>query len=107
MHKFDRVLFLQDMYNDSYYPKFLVDKIAAPIEPIVVYLEQGDSNMETLKEKFPAMVEGVNNLQEEFDQNASEIETVARESIGQTTMDILKYFGVNLDHEEALSGRDW
>ena len=53
------------------------------------------------------MTSSINDLQEEFFESGSEIETVARESIGETIIDILKYFDIDIDIEEALRGRDW
>jgi hypothetical protein len=44
----------------------------------------------------------INDLQTEFDENDSEIETVARESIAATIEYILKYFNVNIDIETAI-----
>ncbi len=49
----------------------------------------------------------INDLQEEFDENDSEIETVARDSIGVTVEKILNYFGIDIDIEEAIRERDW
>ena len=64
---------LDEMYQDDYYPAFLVDK----------------------------------DLQEEFDENDSEIETVARDCIGVTVAYILEWFGIPIDIEEAIRERDW
>lgn len=48
-----------------------------------------------------------NELQEEFDENDSEIETVTRDSIGMTVENILKYFEIDIDAEEAIREREW
>lgn len=53
------------------------------------------------------MTRAINDLQEEFDENDSEIETVARESIAVTVGDILGWFGIDIDTETALRERDW
>ena len=74
---------LDEMYQDDYYPAFLVDK--------------------TLDEA----VCGINDLQEEFDEHDSEIETVARECIAATVAYILEWFGIPIDTEEAIRERDW
>jgi len=50
---------------------------------------------------------GINDLQEEFDKNDSEIETVARDCIGVTVAYILEWFGIPIDTEEAIRERDW
>ena len=46
-------------------------------------------------------------LQEEFNENDSEIETVARDCIGGTVAYILKWFDISIDIEEAIRERDW
>ena len=45
--------------------------------------------------------------QAEFDENDSEIETVARECIASTVAYILAWFGIPIDTEEAIRERDW
>ena len=50
---------------------------------------------------------GINDLQDEFYENDSEIETVARDCIGVTVDYILKWFGIPIDMEEAIRERDW
>lgn len=41
MKKFDEnYIYLKDMYNDSYFPKFLVDKVKQEIVKVVEYLEE-------------------------------------------------------------------
>jgi hypothetical protein len=47
----------------------------------------------------------INELQEEFEENESEIETGARESIGETVERILEYFEIDIDSEEAMRER--
>ncbi len=53
------------------------------------------------------MTEAINGLQEEFEENDSEIETSARESIGETTEYILKWFDIGIDTEDAIARREW
>ena len=50
------------------------------------------------------MTLAINDLQEEFDENDSEIETVARDSIGVTVGYILDWFGIDIDVEDAIRG---
>ena len=84
MEKFDEKLYLVDMYRDPYYPDFLVNKVKGLIVEVVNYLETGEQDMDQIQAKFDVMTIGINDLEEEFGQNGSEIETVARDSIGQT-----------------------
>jgi hypothetical protein len=53
------------------------------------------------------MTSKINDLQEEFEEHGSEIETGARESIADTVMRILDHFEGDIDIEEALRERDW
>lgn len=108
MKKFDEnYVLLEEMYKDDYYPKFLVDKIKALIEQVVLYLESGETDTEKIQKKLDEMTIGINDLQEEFDENDSEIETVARDCIGVTVEYILDWFEVDIDIETAIRERDW
>lgn len=53
------------------------------------------------------MTIGINDLEDEFYENESEIETVARDSIGVTVEYVLKWFGIDIDIEEAIREREW
>ena len=45
MKKFDEnYVLLEDMVNDDYYPKFLVDKVKDLIEPVIRLLENGEED---------------------------------------------------------------
>lgn len=49
----------------------------------------------------------INDLQAEFEENESELETVARESIAETIEYILQLFDIGIDVESAIGERDW
>lgn len=101
-------VYLEEMYCDDYYPKFLVDKVKACIVEVVEFLEKEEySSLEEVQEKFDEMTIKINELQDEFEENDSEIETVARDSIGVTVDNILKYFEIDIDVEDAIGERDW
>ena len=70
-------------------------------------LESGETNIEAVQEKLDEAVCGINDLQEEFDENDSEIETVARDFIGETVAYILEWFDIPIDIEEAIREREW
>lgn len=107
MEKFNEELYLVDMYNDTYYPKFLVDKIKHLLVEGVKLLESGESDLNIIQEKFDEIVLKINDLQDEFFENDSDIETMARESIGQTVIDIIEHFGLDVDVETLIRKRDW
>lgn len=95
------------MYRDGYFPDFLVDKVKDLMQDVIGLLETGERNLEKIQNKFDEMTLAINELQEEFEDNDSEIETVARESIGETVEYILKWFDIDLDVEDAIRQRDW
>ncbi|MDE6875903.1 MAG: hypothetical protein K2P87_15840 [Lachnospiraceae bacterium] len=108
MKKFDKnYSLIKDMVNDDYYPQFLVEKIKALIIPVIDLLENGETNVNIIQEKLDEMTLAINDLQEEFDENGSEIETVARDSIAVTIGYIMEWFGIDIDTETALRERDW
>ena len=98
---------LDEMYQDEYYPDFLVDKVKAELQKVIDLLERGEIDTEVIQEKLDEAVCAVNDLQDEFDENDSEIETVARDCIGTTVGYILEWFGIPIDVEEAIRERDW
>ena len=83
---------LEDMYQDEYFPDFLVDKIKTLIQNVIIFLESGELDLQKIQEKFDEMTLAINDLQEEFEENDSEIETGARESIGETVAYVLQWF---------------
>lgn len=106
--KFDeQFVLLREMRGDAYYPPFLVDKVEALLKELIAWLEAGNRSPDQVQEKLDEMTCGINDLQEEFDGNDSEIETVARDSIAVSVERILCWFGADIDLEEALRERDW
>lgn len=83
MKKFDpNYQMLAEMYQDDYYPDFLVDKISALLRKVIALLENDETDLKVIQSALDEAVEGINDLQAEFDENDSEIETVARDTIG-------------------------
>ena len=98
---------LEEMYQDEYYPDFLVDKVTTARPTVITLLERGETDTDTVQEKLDESVCAINVLQEEFEENDSEIETVARDCIGETVTYILDWFDIPIDTEEAIRERDW
>ena len=98
---------LSDMYEDPYFPDFLVDKVKETILTLIAFLETGEKSTSKIQKKLDEMTIAINNLQEEFGENDSEIETVARDSIAVTVEYILQFFDIDIDLETALQERDW
>ena len=77
------------------------------LQKVIDLLENGETDTEVVQETLDEAVCGINDLQEEFDEHDSEIETVARECIAATVAYILEWFGIPIDTEEAIRERDW
>jgi len=99
--------YLSAMYNDSFYPTYLVDKIKSIIDKTVIFIESNSSTKNVIQEKLDEMTIDINKLQREFHENKSEIETIARDSISKTIEDILQFFKIDICLEDALRKRDW
>lgn len=108
MKKFDEnYILLKDMVDDDYYPKFLVEKVKEKILPVINLLEKGEENIEIIQNELDKMTLAINDLEEEFEENDSEIETVARDAIGVTIEYILNWFNIDIDVETAIREREW
>lgn len=100
-------VYLADMYNDDYFPKFLVDKLKGFLKEVVQFIEQGTHTTEEIQQELDKAVLMINEMEDEFNENDSEIETAARESIGETVENILSYFEIGIDTETAIRMREW
>jgi biotin operon repressor len=77
------------------------------IKELVTFLEGGTHSKEEIQEELDRVTQAINDLQGDFEEGGSEIETVARDSIGTTIEEILKVFKVEIDIETAIRERDW
>lgn len=100
-------ILLKDMVNDSCYPKHLVAKIVERFQKLIEFLETGERTTDEVQKKLDTLVRYINSMEEKFENADSEIETVARDSIGTTVEYILKWFNVDIDTEEAIREREW
>ena len=98
---------LYEMYDDEYFPNFLVDKIKAELDKVETVLAGGEKNTAIIQQHFDTMTRAINDLEAEFEENDSEIETVARESIGEAVDYLLQKYRIAIDLEEALREREW
>ena len=100
--------FLDCMYQDSYFPTFLVDKCKNILLNLCSEIESKKPN--SLKELYGlthSSTNQINALQNEFFENNSEIETGARECFGANFEFISKTYGFDADTEELIATRDW
>ena len=98
---------LYEMYDDEYFPDFLVDKIKAELDKIEAVLAGGEKNTAIIQQHFDTMTRAINDLEAEFEENDSEIETVARDSIAEAVDYLLQKYRIAIDLEEALREREW
>lgn len=77
------------------------------MENVIEFLETGERDSKEIQSKFDEMTLAINDLQEEFEENESELETVARESIAETVEYILEWLNIDIDVEDAIGERDW
>lgn len=108
MKKFDgNYIMLEEMYNDGYFPNFLVTKVKEQILKVIKFIEEDKHTKKEIQERLDDMTLAINDLEEEFENNDSEIETVARDSIGTTVNYILEWFEIDIDVEDAIREREW
>ena len=100
--------FLECMYTDSYFPKKLVDKCRDILVGLSHKIEkEKPDSLKGLYMLTHASTIEINNLQEEFYANGSEIETAARECIAMDFEFISNSYGFEPDLEELIATRDW
>jgi hypothetical protein len=100
--------FLAEMYEDNYFPDFLVDKGKLILVRLCEAIErEKPRSLEDLYRLTHAGTEEFNSLAVEFKESESEIETVARDAIGNDFAVIAQAYGFDADDEELIAPRDW
>jgi hypothetical protein len=99
--------FLREMYMDDYYPVDLVDRLRDTIKELVSFLEAEEHTTSQVQDELDRVTKKINDLQGAFEEEGSEIETMARDSIGVTISDILKFFDIGIHPEDAIRKREW
>lgn len=102
-------VFLQGMLSDDYFPNELVHKAQHILIALCERIEAtSPSDAEEFYELTHAATEAFNELQEEFWDAGSEIETGAREIIADDFVHIMDAYDFGgLDIEEVIAPRDW
>jgi len=101
--------FLTDMYSDSYFPKPQLDKVKDVLLGLCVRIEQEKpSTVDHFLRLTHEATERINSLAGEFEDNDSELETVAREAMAADFRFIAQAYGFgSVDVEEMIATRDW
>ena len=101
--------FLSDMYNDPYFPDALVKKGEDILVALCQTIETDPpENLDELYALTHAATDQFNELQDEFADNDSEIETAAREAIASDFAFIAQAYGFEeAEVEDLIATRDW
>lgn len=96
------------MFSDPYFPDNLVEKGKGIL---INFCEQIEAtkpqNLDALYVLSHQATESFNDLAEEFNEQDSDIETVARECICEDLYNIAQAYGFDADIEELAAPRDW
>ncbi|MFJ6016273.1 DUF5713 family protein [Streptomyces sp. NPDC092952] len=101
--------FLQQLYRDDYYPDHVLDKGRAILLELCESIEaERPADLPALYALTEAATERFNLLEVEFEAAGSEIETVAREEIGEEFWFVASAYGFpEADAEELIAAREW
>ena len=103
----DQYILLEELYEDSFYPDFLIDKIKYLLEDFINFVEQKPKNMADVGDKIYDLIQNANSLQYEFLDNDSEYDNIARECLIRNLEYIIQWFHLAINLEEALAEREW
>ena len=103
----DQYILLEELYEDSFYPDFLIDKIKYLLEDFINFVEQKPKNMADVGDKIYDLIQNANSLQYEFLDNDSEYDNIAREYLIRNLEYIIQWFNLPINLEEALAEREW
>ena len=100
--------FLEDLYDDDFFPTFFVDKGKAILVRLCEAIEaEKPADNDSLLRLTHAATNEFNALDEELAENDSEIETIAREVIAENFEIIVKAYGFDIDIEDVIGTREW
>ncbi|MFI6939567.1 DUF5713 family protein [Streptomyces sp. NPDC050418] len=101
--------FLEPLYGDAYYPNHVLDKGAAILTRLCRRIEaEHPTDLTALYALTHAATEEFNDLEAEFDEAGSELETVAREQIGEEFWLVATTYGfADADVERLIAPRNW
>ncbi|MEE4374201.1 DUF5713 family protein [Pseudomonas alliivorans] len=101
--------FLKLMYQDNYFPDAVVKMCEDVLRDLCHKIEQQNpANLTALYALTHVATEHINDLEKVFEKHGSEIETVARETIGEDFAFIATAYGFeDADIEELIATREW
>ncbi|MFG3715998.1 DUF5713 family protein [Micromonospora sp. NPDC047730] len=101
--------FLYELYEDGYFPDHVVDKGRAILLRLCEQIEaEQPKDLAALYTLTDAATDEFNLLEAEFEAAGSEIETVAREAIGEDFWFVATSYGfTDADSERLIANREW
>lgn len=100
--------FLEDMYDDDYFPDALVDRGRDILLRLCARIEaEAPASLDALYALTHAATLEFNALDEALQDADSEIETAARENIAGDFDFIATSYGFDADIEELIAPREW
>lgn len=99
--------FLQELFDDPYFPDPLVEKGKQILLRLCARIEAERPVGDAVLALTQATAEEFNQLDEELHEHDSEIETAARDCIATDIEFILQSYGYQVDLEAAIATRDW
>lgn len=103
----DQYILLEELYEDSFYPDFLIDKVKYLLEDFINYLEHNPKNNEEIGDKIYELIENAKALQFEFLDCDSEYDNIARDCLIRNIEYIIQWFHLPINLEEVLAQREW
>ena len=100
--------FLEGMLSDPYFPNPQVEKGQQILKDLCIQIEtEKPADLNALYVLTHEATERFNDLDTEFGENGSEIETSAREEIASEFEFIANTYGFDADIEELIATREW
>jgi Family of unknown function (DUF5713) len=100
--------FLDEMFEDNYFPNAQVEKGKAILVRLCEEIERNrPADITALYVLTHAATEEFNVLAVEFEEHDSEIETAARDCIATDFAEIAEAYGFKADIEELTATREW
>lgn len=108
MDRFDKqYILLEALYEDPYYPDFLLDKIKLLEQDFINYVEDNPTGISDVANHVYDVIVNAAQLQDEFLDNESEFDSLARERLIQDLEYIVNWYHLPIKVEEVLSQREW
>ncbi|MFI0975476.1 DUF5713 family protein [Streptomyces sp. NPDC021093] len=101
--------FLHALYGSGYYPEHVLDRGRAVLMGLCERIEaERPADLAALYVLTEAATEQFNDLEAEFDETGSEIDTVAREETAEEFWFVATAYGfADADVEELVAAREW